>query len=76
MQPALTSSYVQIVDGWNWPWVRQGTLSAMTDLGLRIEVMAQVRTTLNNESTSRLCISYGRRILASQIGETLTVFYA
>jgi len=50
VQPALTPSYVQIVDDWNWDWVRQGTLSAMTDLGLRIEFMAQLRTTLDGTS--------------------------
>lgn len=47
VQPALTPSYVQIVDDWNWDWVRHGTLSAMTDLNLRIEFMAQLRTSLD-----------------------------
>jgi len=49
VQSALTPSYVQIVDDWNWAEVRDGTLSAIADLSLRIEFMAQVRTTLDGK---------------------------
>jgi hypothetical protein len=48
-QPALVTPYVQIVDDWNWPNVRKGTLKAIADLGLRIEFMAQIRTSLDDQ---------------------------
>lgn len=47
-QPALEPRYVQIVDDWNWPDVRGGTMKAIRDLGLSIEFMAEIRTTLDD----------------------------
>jgi hypothetical protein len=48
-QPAVTPRYVQIVDDWNWAQVRDGTMKAIADLGLHIEFMAEIRTTINND---------------------------
>ena len=48
-QPTLKPSYVQIVDDWNWPEVRSGTLQAIADLGLQVEFMAEIRTSMNDE---------------------------
>ena len=48
-QPALADRYVQIVDDWNWPRVRNGTLKAIADLGLRIEFSAEIRTSLDDQ---------------------------
>src|SRR5271165_5610523 len=36
-QPALADEFVLIVDDWNWPEVRQGTLRAIRDLGLGMD---------------------------------------
>jgi hypothetical protein len=47
-QPALAPSYVQIVDDWNWPGVREGTLKAISDLGLHIDFMSEIRTSMDN----------------------------
>jgi len=47
-QPALEPRYVQIVDDWNWPEVRGGTLKAIADLGLHIDFMAEIRTSSDN----------------------------
>lgn len=44
-QPALDDEYVQIVDDWNWPQVREGTVAALTSLRLRIVYGIEVRTT-------------------------------
>lgn len=46
-QPALQSRYVQIVDDWNWQAVRDGTMKAIADLGLHVELMIEIRTTLD-----------------------------
>jgi hypothetical protein len=48
-QPAVAPCYIQIVDDWNWPAVRDGTLNAIADLGLHIDFMAEIRTSLDNE---------------------------
>lgn len=47
-QPSLASSYVQIVDDWNWQAVRDGTCRAISDLGLHVEFMAEIRTTFDD----------------------------
>jgi hypothetical protein len=47
-QPALEQVYVQIIDDWNWAHVRNGTMKAISDLGLGIELMCEIRTTLDN----------------------------
>jgi hypothetical protein len=44
-QPALETQYIQIVDDWNWPQVRQATIDALTKSGLRIIYGIEVRTT-------------------------------
>jgi hypothetical protein len=48
-QPTLEPCYVQIVDDWNWPSVRNGTMKAITDLGLHIDFMAEIRTSLDDK---------------------------
>jgi hypothetical protein len=47
-QPAVAPCYVQIVDDWNWPDVRGGTLKAISDLGLHTEFMCEIRTSMDN----------------------------
>jgi hypothetical protein len=47
-QPALDNCYVQIVDDWNWPFVRAGTMDAINEINLTIEFMAEIRTTLDD----------------------------
>lgn len=44
-QPALDDFYVQIVDDWNWPYVRNGTLDALSALGAKIVCSIEIRTT-------------------------------
>ena len=44
-QPALDDTYVQIVDDWNWPYVRSGTMDALKAAGLSIECSIEVRST-------------------------------
>lgn len=44
-QPALTSEYIQIVDDWNWPQVRQATIDAITSQKMRIVFGIEIRTT-------------------------------
>lgn len=48
VQPVLDSCYVQIVDDWNAPTIRRGTMKAINDLGLHIDFMAEIRTSLND----------------------------
>jgi hypothetical protein len=50
-QPALEQCYVQIVDDWNWKASREGTMKAIADLGLQIDFMAEIRTTLDDTHT-------------------------
>ena len=40
-QPALDNCYVQIVDDWNWPFVRAGTMDAINEINLTIKFMAE-----------------------------------
>jgi len=44
-QPALEREYVQIVDDWNWPEVRDGTMHALRDQAAQIVAKIEVRTT-------------------------------
>ena len=46
-QPAIPGDYIQVVDDWNWPQVRQGTIDAIGSLKLRIVYAIEVRTTQN-----------------------------
>nr|WP_294523615.1 hypothetical protein [uncultured Rhodopila sp.] len=48
-QPALAPVYVQIVDDWNFPFVRNGTLKAIEDSGLHVDFMAEIRTSLDDK---------------------------
>jgi hypothetical protein len=47
-QPALDRQFVLIVDDWNWSRVRIGTLRAVTELALRLDFAAEIRTTLDD----------------------------
>ncbi|QCK86845.1 class I SAM-dependent methyltransferase [Phreatobacter aquaticus] len=47
-QPAVDAEYIQIVDDWNWPEVRQGTIDAITQLGRAITYGIEIRTTQDN----------------------------
>ena len=49
-QPALAQEYVLIVDDWNWKTVRNGTWRAIKDLGLRFDVIAEIRTAADGEN--------------------------
>jgi hypothetical protein len=44
-QEALEDEHILIVDDWNWPQVRQGTLDAITKLGLRMVSGLEIKTT-------------------------------
>jgi hypothetical protein len=44
-QPALEDTYILVVDDYNWPSVRNGTLRAINDLGLTVECAIEIRTT-------------------------------
>jgi hypothetical protein len=46
--PALASQFVLIVDDWNWPAVRYGTLRAISEVGATINYSMEIRTTLND----------------------------
>jgi hypothetical protein len=43
-QPALADEHILIVDDWNWPQVRQGTIDAITKLGMRIISGVEIKT--------------------------------
>lgn len=45
---ALEDEIVFIVDDWNWPGVRSGTLDAIRDAGWRCEYSIQIRSTDND----------------------------
>ncbi|MGA9246494.1 MAG: class I SAM-dependent methyltransferase, partial [Silvibacterium sp.] len=45
VQPALAEVYVLIVDDWNWPSVRRGTLAALEALGTDVLYSIEIRTT-------------------------------
>lgn len=51
-QEALDDTYFLIVDDWNWPWVRNGTLNALSEIGSTILSSIIIRTTQNNEHPS------------------------
>ena len=44
-QPALDDVYILVVDDYNWPTVRNGTLRAINDLRLNVECAIEIRTT-------------------------------
>ena len=43
--PALTPVWVQIVDDWNWPKVREGTWAGLNDLNVEVLYSIEIRTT-------------------------------
>ena len=45
--PCLESRFVYIVDDWNWTQVRNGTIRAISDLGIKINYSIEIRTTLD-----------------------------
>jgi hypothetical protein len=47
-QRALEKSHILIVDDWNWPPARDGTLQALVDTNCRVESWIEVRTSLDN----------------------------
>ena len=47
-QPALDDVFVLVVDDWNWPRVRAGTFEALARVGLRIDYMLEIRTSLDD----------------------------
>lgn len=46
--PALASTFVLIVDDWNYEQVRRGTIDAVSDLALSVEYALEIRTTFDN----------------------------
>jgi len=44
--PALKHEFVYIVDDWNWPQVREGTMAAIAEL--KVNYSCQIRTTLDD----------------------------
>jgi len=46
--PALDRKFVLVIDDWNWPNVRQGTLSAIRELRLSMLYSMQIRTTMDD----------------------------
>jgi predicted O-methyltransferase YrrM len=47
--PALDDHAILLVDDWNWPSVRAGTLRALRDLDAVIEYSVELRTSFNDE---------------------------
>jgi hypothetical protein len=45
----LDDDFIFIVDDWNWPYVRRGTLKAIRDTGFKADFSIEVRTTQNDE---------------------------
>lgn len=45
--PALDDSFVLIVDDWDWGQVRSGTLWAIRENGLKIDLSIDIRTTMD-----------------------------
>jgi hypothetical protein len=42
---ALDDDLFFVVDDWNWPYVRQGTLNAVRDTGFNVDFAIEIRTT-------------------------------
>ena len=47
--PALDDQFVLIVDDWNWPEVREGTMAAVKAANLHIDHLIEIRTTLHGD---------------------------
>lgn len=52
-QPALDDHYIQIVDDWNWPYVRNGTMDALGALGAEVLCSIEIRTTQDDSHPTR-----------------------
>ena len=48
VQPSLDDIFILIIDDWNIPKVRQGTLNAISDLSIKIISKIEIMTTQNN----------------------------
>jgi len=46
--PALDRQCILIVDDWNWPQVRQGTMTSLREANITVDYMAEIRTTLDD----------------------------
>lgn len=44
-QPALEQQFILIVDDWNWPQVREGTTTALNQLGIKPTFVLEIKTT-------------------------------
>jgi hypothetical protein len=55
IQPCLDDRFVLIVDDWNWPAVRAGTMSGLLAAKCQVESSVQVRTTHDNTSPPLDC---------------------
>lgn len=52
VQPMLAPCYVQIVDDWNHPHIREATMTAIHNIGLRVNLSIAVRTTMDDTHAS------------------------
>ena len=48
VQPALDDVFILIIDDWNWPGVRKGTLDALNNLKIDIISKIEIKTTQDN----------------------------
>ena len=48
VQPALDDIFVLIIDDWNFPEVRSGTMKAIKDLKIQIISKIEIKTMQNN----------------------------
>jgi hypothetical protein len=44
-QPALERDFIMIVDDWNWPQVREGTIAALNQAGVKRMFILEIKTT-------------------------------
>jgi hypothetical protein len=47
--PCLDDIFIFIVDDWNWPEVREGTMNAINELKLKIVYQKEIRLTFDNK---------------------------
>ena len=58
VQPALDDMFILIIDDWNWPEVRKGTLDALKNLKIDIISKIEIRTTQDNKMPKILVGQY------------------
>jgi hypothetical protein len=56
-QPALSRSHILILEDWNWPAVRRGTLRALRDANLTVRAAIEIRTRKPPKSNSNTKIN-------------------